>query len=438
MHRRDFLALALAGSALFPAAAAANTGRARLGRVVVVGAGYGGATAARYLRILSGGRVEVVLVDQDAHFISCPVSNRVLGGQRTLAHITFGYDRLRDEHGVKFMRGRVTAIDADKSRIVVDGAPLSYDRLVLAPGIDFIFDGFPQLAGAQERIPHAWKAGPQTRNLRRQLLAMPDGGVFTIVVPAQPYRCPPAPYERACLAAFYLKMHKPRSKVIVLDANPVITSKRVLFERAWRDLYPGMVEYLPGSELQGVDVAARTVRTAFDTVKSDVLNIIPPQRAGRIAQDSGLANVERRWCAVDFLSYESTALPRIHVIGDAIDSNLPKSAHMANAQAKVCARAVVDLMLGGTPDPAPAFANTCYSFIDDRQAMHVSTLYRHDAASKSMQADGAGFLSDRPSAQEGMDADAWARRIWADLALAPTKNARGAGVYQGGSQRIKP
>jgi sulfide dehydrogenase [flavocytochrome c] flavoprotein subunit len=419
MRRRDFLALALAGSA-WPsmAAAAANAGRARnagAGRVVVVGAGYGGATAAKYVRLLSGGRIDVILVDQNPDFISCPVSNRVLGGQKTLEQLTFGYDLLRQNHGVKFMQGSVTAIDADKSHIVVAGKRLSYDRLIVAPGIDFIFDGFPMLAGAQQQIPHAWKAGPQTRNLHRQLIAMPDGGVFTIVVPLQPYRCPPAPYERACQAAFYFKTHKPRAKIIVLDANPVITSKRALFERAWRDLYPGMIEYVPGSELQQVEVATKTVKTAFDTVKSDVLNIVPPQRAGRIAQDCGLANVDRRWCEVDFVSYASKVLPHVHVIGDAIDSGLPKSAHMSNAQAKTCARAVVALMGGQAPDPAPAFGNTCYSYIDDRQAMHVSTLYRYDAAKKSMQAEGGNVLSDHPSAQEGVDADAWAKQIWADV-----------------------
>jgi sulfide dehydrogenase [flavocytochrome c] flavoprotein subunit len=416
MRRRAFLelALALAGSA-WPAIAAAARKRPDLGRVVVVGAGYGGATAAKQVSLLSGGRIEVILVDQNAQFISCPVSNRVLGGQRTLAQLTFHYDALQRHHGVTFMQGSVTAIDADKSQVVVAGQKLAYDRLIVAPGIDFNYDAFPMLAGAQQQIPHAWKAGPQTLNLQRQLTAMRDGGVFTIVVPPQPYRCPPAPYERACQVAFYLKTHKPRSKVIVVDANPVITSKRALFERAWRELYPGMIEYLPGSELQQVEVATKTVRTAFDTVKSNVLNIIPPQRAGRIAQEAGLTNVERRWCEVDFLSYESRVLPRVHVIGDAIESGLPKSAHMANAQAKVCARAVVDLMLGQAPDPAPAFANTCYSFIDDRQAMHISTLYRYDAAKKSMQAEGPGVLSERASTDEGRDADAWARQIWDDV-----------------------
>lgn len=418
MRRRDFLGLALAGSAWGAlAAAAGNTDRARHARrrrVVVVGAGYGGATAAKYVRSLSGGRIEVILVDRGADFISCPVSNRVFGGQRTLEQLTFGYDALKRHHGVKFMRASVTAIDADESRIVMGKEKLSYDRLIVAPGIDFIYDAWPSLAGAQERIPHAWKAGPQTRILHRQLLAMRDGGVFTIAVPPQPYRCPPAPYERACQVAFYLKTHKPRSKVIVLDANPVITSKRPLFERAWRDLYPGMIEYIPGSELQQVEVATKTVRTAFDTVRSDVLNIVPPQRAGRIAQECGLSNVENRWCEVDFVTYASAVLPRIHVIGDAIESGLPKSAHMANAQAKICAAAVVALMLEQVPEAAPAFANTCYSFIDDRMAMHISTLYRYDPAKKSMLPEGSGILSDHASAQEGADADAWAQRIWAD------------------------
>ena len=422
MRRRDVLALALAGSA-WPAMAAAagqaghtrHARHGRLGRVVVVGAGYGGATAARHISMLSGGRIEVILVDQNARFVSCPVSNRVLAGQKTLADITFGYDLLQQRHGVRFMQGSVTAIDAGKSQVVVAGKKLAYDRLVVAPGIDFIYDDFPTLAGAQQQIPHAWKAGPQTRSLQRQLLAMMDGGVFTVTVPPQPYRCPPAPYERACQVAFYLKTHKPRSKVIVLDANPVITSKRALFERAWRELYPGMIEYVPGSELQQVDVARKTVRTAFDTVKSDVLNIIPPQRAGRIAQDCGLANVERRWCEVDFTSYASTVLPRVHVIGDAIESGLPKSAHMANAQAKICASAIVALMQGQAPDPLPAFANTCYSYVDDKQAMHISTLYRYDPVKKSMEASGNGFLSNHASAQEGRDAEAWARQIWADV-----------------------
>lgn len=417
MRRRDFLGLPL-GLAM-PAASATSAPSATRGRVVVVGAGFGGATAARYVRILGGGRIDVTLVDQHAALVSCPASNRVLAGEKTLEQLSFGYDALRQAHGVRFVQGRVTAIDADRRRIVVAGsglahARLPYDRLIVAPGIDFVYDAYPMLARTQRQIPHAWKAGPQTRILRRQLVAMPNGGVFTIVIPPQPYRCPPAPYERACQVAFWLKTHKPRSKVVVLDANPVIASKRILFERAWRDLYPGMIDYVPGSEVRQVDPATKTVRTVFDTVRSDVLNLVPPQRAGRIALDSGLADPEGRWCEVDFLSYASKRLPRVHVIGDAIESGLPKSAHMANAQAKVCARAVVALMRGEALDPAPAFDNTCYSFVDDRQAMRISTLYRYDPAKASMEVVAAGILSDHPSVQEGRDAEAWARRVWTD------------------------
>lgn len=419
MRRRDFLGLHL-GLAM-PAASAMAARPARRGRVVVVGAGFGGATAARYVRILSGGRIDVTLVDQHAALVSCPVSNRVLAGQARLEQLSFGYDALRQAHGIRFVQGSVTAIDAERRRIAVTDnggrdERLPYDRLIVAPGIDFIYDAYPMLARAQRQIPHAWKAGPQTRILHRQLLAMPNGGVFTIVIPPQPYRCPPAPYERACQVAFYLKNHKPRSKVVVLDANPVIASKRMLFERAWRDLYPGMIDYVPGSEVRQVEPATRTVRTVFDTVRSDVLNLVPPQRAGRIALDSGLADAdgEGRWCEVDFLSYASKRLPGVHVIGDAIESGLPKSAHMANAQAKVCARAVVALMRGEAPEAAPAFDNTCYSFVDDRQAMRISTLYRYDPATASMQAVAAGILSDHPSVQEGRDAEAWARRVWTD------------------------
>ena len=417
MRRRTFLASAFSGPA-WPALAAPGRDIARaasLGRVVVVGAGFGGATAAKYLRLLSGGRIDVILVDQRAAFISCPVSNRVLGGQRTLEQLTFGYSTLERHHGVKRMTGSVTAIDADKSRIIVAGKPVPYDRLIVAPGIDFMYDAWPALAGALETIPHAWKAGPQTRLLHQQLLNMPDGGVFAITVPLLPYRCPPAPYERVCQVASYFKTHKPRSKIIVLDANPVITSKRALFERAWRELYPGIIEYMPSSEVQHVDVATRLVTTAFETIASDVLNFIPPQRAGQLAQSAGLANVDGRWCAVDFLSYASSVLPHVHVIGDAIDAGLPKSAHMANAQARICASAVYALMQGQAPDPAPAFANTCYSFVDDRQAMHISTLYRYDAVKKSMQAQGESLLSAQPSVGEGVDADAWARQIWGDV-----------------------
>ena len=417
MHRREFLKRGLGGSLWLsiPSATYANT--RSLGRVVVVGGGYGGAAAAKYVRLWSGGRIEVIIIEPNANFVSCPVSNRVFGGEKTLDDITFSYDALRQNHGIHWVQDKAVAIDPEKAEIRLTKGRLSYDRLIVAPGIDFMYDDFPMLAhtAAQQKIPHAWKAGPQTQNLFNQLKAMPDGGVFTITIPLLPYRCPPGPYERACQVAFYLKSHKPKSKVLVLDANPVITSKRPLFERAWRELYPDMIEYVPDSALQEVDVASNTVKTAFDTVTSDVLNIIPPQRAGALALQSGLVNAGQRWCDVDFLTYASKALPHIHVIGDAVDSGLPKSAQIATSQAKVCAKAVVALMSGDVPDPGPVFANTCYSFIDDKKAMHVANAYRYDAADKSMQSVDGGEMSAHASIQEGVEAQSWARTIWADV-----------------------
>lgn len=420
MQRREFLKLGIGGSVLLsmPRAVYANSAKF-LGRVVVVGAGYGGAAAAKYLRMWSQGRIEVILVEPNPHFVSCPVSNLVLGGGRTLSDITFPYESLMHNHGIKWVQDKVTAIDPDKNEIRLKNRKLPYDRLIVSPGIDFNYHSLPMLANeeAQRQIPHAWKAGEQTQNLLNQLQSMRDGGIFAISIPPLPYRCPPGPYERACQVAFYLKNHKPKSKVLVMDANPAITSKRPLFERAWLDLYPDIVEYLPASELQEVDVKTKTVKTAFDKVKADVLNIIPPQRAGILALDSGLANESQRWCEVDFLSYESKVLPNVHVIGDSVDSGLPKSAHIATSQAKVCANAIISLLSGDTPDPGPVFANTCYSYVDDKTAIHVANVYRYDSAEKIMKSAESGGISAKASIQEGEEAKAWALNIWADVLI---------------------
>jgi NADH dehydrogenase FAD-containing subunit len=243
---------------------------------------------------------------------------------------------------------------------------------------------------------------------------MPDGGVGALSIPLAPYRCPPGPYERASQVAFYLKQHKPKSKVIVLDANPEIVSKKGLFTKAWAELYPGMVEYRPNSAVVEVDVAQRAARTEFETVKADVLNVIPPQSAGRLAAAAGLANVNQRWCEVDFLTYESRIAPNIHVLGDSVSAALPKSAHMATSQAKVCASAIVALLAGEAPDPQPVFANTCYSFVSDKLAMHVAHVYRYDVVKKAMLPAEGGGVSDKPSEQEGNYAQYWAKNIWSD------------------------
>jgi sulfide dehydrogenase [flavocytochrome c] flavoprotein subunit len=385
--------------------------------VVIVGGGYAGATAAKYLRMWGGDRLDIVLVEKSPAFISCPLSNLVLGGSKTIDELTFGFSGL-DRYGIRRVQQEVIAVDPELRTVALsNGETLAYDRLVVAPGIDFVWEKLPMLesAAAQQAVPHAWKAGEQTVNLRRQLEAMPDGGTFVMTVPKAPYRCPPGPYERASQVAFYFKQHKPRSKVIVLDENPEIVSKKGLFTKTWADMYPGIVDYRPNNAVIEVDVATRNVKTEFEAVKADVLNVIPPQRAGKLAQALGATNIDRRWCEVDFLTYESKVVPGVHIVGDAVAAALPKSAHMATSQAKVCASAIVSLMAGEAPDPQPVFANTCYSFVSDTMAMHVANVYRFDASKKSMVSAEGGGVSDRPSEQEGNYAQWWAKNIWSDV-----------------------
>jgi len=283
-----------------------------------------------------------------------------------------------------------------------------------------MYESLPGMASAaaKESILHAWKAGPQTVALRKQLEAMPDGGVFAMTIPKAPYRCPPGPYERACMVAHYLKQAKPKSKVLVLDANEDIVSKKGLFTKAWADSYKGMIEYRPQSELRDVDVGNRTAILEFDQVKASVLNVVPPQRAGDIAAKSGLKLINNRWVDINWLTMESTSTPNIHVLGDAIfpAPTMPKSGHMANQHAKVAAAAIINLMSGQPPSDAPLVMNTCYSFVDATNVVHVASVHPYDAATKQPQpVKGAGGLSAAPTEMEGKYALAWARNIWADM-----------------------
>ena len=436
LRRRDLLKVVGAASALTAASGAGLVGCAtgRVGapgvgvpataRVLVVGGGYGGATAAKYLRLLSGQRIDVVLVEPDAAFISCPMSNLVLAGQRALADITVPYDTLARRHGVTLVRDRVASIDPmQRVAVLASGARIRYDKMVLSPGVEMIWDSVEgaQQANADGRVLQAWKAGPETAALRRQLEAMPDGGVFAIAIPEAPYRCPPGPYERACLVAAYFKAAKPRSKVLVLDANPDVTSKPALFKRAWAEQYPGMVEYRPQHKASGVTVGpggSSTLRFEIqDDVRADVLNVLPPMRAGAIAVGTGLANANARWCQVDYLNFESTAARHIHVIGDAIQiaPAMPKSGHMANGHAKVVAAAIVAELNGWDIDPAPMLTNTCYSFIDAQRVVHVASVHAYVAAEKTFKTvAGSGGLSPAANEQEAAYAWNWARTIWAD------------------------
>jgi NADPH-dependent 2,4-dienoyl-CoA reductase/sulfur reductase-like enzyme len=417
LNRRGFIkAIGASGLLLASSAGLAMASKPPLGRVVIVGGGYAGATAAKYLRLWSLGAIEVVLVEANRQFVSCPMSNLVLGGSKSINDLTFGYDGLQANHGVIFRHDTVTAIDAAAKHITMLGGTLSYDRLIVAPGVDFNYQEWPMLASldAQKQVPHAWKAGWQTVNLRQQLEAMADGGVFVMNVPKAPYRCPPGPYERACQVASYFKQHKAKSKVIVLDANAEIISKKGLFAKVFNETYAGIIDYRPDNAISSINLATKTVSTEFDSIKADVLNFIPPQRAGKIAQVAGLTEKDYPWCDVNFLTYESKLVPDVHVLGDSVAAGLPKSAHMATSQAKVCASAIVQLMSGNLPDAAPVFANTCYSFINDHAAMHVANVYRYDAGKKMMVSAEGGGVSISPNEKEAGYAHAWANNIWAD------------------------
>lgn len=418
-HRRRFVKLAGLGLAttLLPNVPVFARGqKPPLGRVVVIGGGFAGATAAKYIRLWSQGNIEVVVVEANSQFVSCPMSNLVLGGNRNIDELTFGYGLLQKNHGITWVNDTVTVLDTNAKKVKLARGELQYDRLVIAPGVDFIYEHLPMLESldAQKEIPHAWKAGWQTVNLRQQLEAMPDGGVFVMHIPKAPYRCPPGPYERACQVAFYFKQHKPKSKVVILDANGEIISKKALFAKVFNEDYAGIVDYQPNQNLVSVDVETKTVKTEFDTFKADVLNIIPPQRAGKVAQMAKLNNIDGRWCEVDFLSYESKITPNVHVIGDATSAGVPKSAHIATSQAKVCASAIVELMSGRLPDPTPVFANTCYSFVNDVAAIHVANVYRYDETKKIMVSAEGGGVSKAPTVEEGEYAIRWGQNIWTD------------------------
>jgi sulfite dehydrogenase len=416
--RRRLLGTGAALGALSLAGCATTTGGPSIGRVVVVGGGFGGSTAARYLR-LWGGNVDVTLVERNASFVSCPMSNLVVGGYKQIGEITRGYEGLKAA-GVKVVQGEVVGIDAAAKTVrLADGSTLPYDRLVVSPGVDFMADAVGGLAAtaAQSKFLHAWKAGPQTVALRQQIESMRDGGVFAISIPKVPYRCPPGPYERACVVASYLKQAKPKSKVLVLDANPEVQSKKALFEKAFKERYDGILEYRPNAELKEVDAAGGVAKLEFEDVRADVLNVIPPQRAGDIARAAGLVNVNNRWVGVNWLTMESTAVPGVHVLGDATfpAPTMPKSGHMANQHAKVAAAAIIQLLRGEAVNATPVVMNTCYSFVTGRDVIHVASVHQYNAEQKTfLPVQGAGGVSAAANQVEGRYALSWADNIWAD------------------------
>ena len=426
MKRRNFVqaSLALGAVGSFTGCASTSGAMPSKAKVVVVGGGYGGATAAKYVRMLSDYAIDVVLIEPNAAFISCPLSNLVIGGTKSMNDITSPYDKLGARHGVKLVKDMVASIDPVKKTVTLAGGPsIGYDKLIVSPGIDMMWDTVEgsQAANASGQILQAWKAGPETLALRKQLEEMPNGGIYAISIPEAPYRCPPGPYERASQVANYFKQAKPKSKVLILDANQDVTSKGPLFKKYWAENYAGILEYRPQHKATGVDARTRTVK--FDVqsdVKADVLNVLPGMRAGAIAVKSGLANANARWCNVNYQTFESTAANDVHVIGDSIQVAplMPKSGHMANAHGKVVAAAVVAQLSGFAIDPLPVLTNTCYSFVSEKLVVHVASVHQYVAAEKTYKTvAGSGGVSAAPNELEGVYALSWAKNIWADTLM---------------------
>ena len=420
LSRRNFLALlggtTAAGLLGFPPVSRG----AYKARVVVVGGGYGGATAAKYLR-LADPRIEVILIEKDENFISCALSNEVLAGERTLASLSFGYDSLTALYGVRVIHDEVTQIDASRRvAFTRSGQEYGFDRLIVAPGVSFRWnqiEGYDEAAA--QVLPHAWYAGEQTLLLRRQLEAMPDGGKIYITAPPNPYKCPPGPYERAALIAHYLKQHgKERSKIIILDSKDRF-AKQPLFEQGWEKYYPDMISWVPASQdgkVLSVDAQTRTLYTEFEVHKGDVVNVIPPQKAGHIAEDAGLTDGQG-WCPVNQQTFESELRENVHVIGDAcVAGSMPKSGYSANSQAKVCAAAIAALIDGAEP-PLPSYVNTCYSIIAPDYGISVAAVYRLENG-KIVAVEGAGGTSP-------LDASAWERKMEATYARSWFDNITG-------------
>ena len=388
LDRRSFLKLVGAGAGAAGAAGLPMIGMAaelmpKSGRrVVVIGGGYGGTIAAKYVRMLDKS-IEVVMIERNKQFVSCPFSNFYIAGlTNDMNSLTIGYDKLTANHGVKMVYAEVTGIDPAAKKVVTDQGTLDYDRLIVSPGIDFRteeIEGYD--AKTAEIFPHAWKAGAQSTLLRNQLQSMKDGGTVIMSMPLTPYRCPPGPYERSCLIAHYLKTHKPKSKLILLDANPDVVSKKPLFTKAWSTYYKDNFQYIGGKKITKADTGAKLVSVeGIEDFKGDVINLIPPQRAGDIAVKAGLVGDDKKWCPVDAVSFESTKHKGIHIIGDAtaLPSDgppMPKSGYSANSQAKVCAMNVVNL-LNGKETIEFSGINVCYSAISDHESVSIAQVFK--------------------------------------------------------------
>ena len=409
ISRRGFLKASGASAALLSLGGLPSFAAQAKLRVIVIGGGWGGATAAKYVR-LNDPSIEVTLLEPSKEFISCPFSNLVLADVEQLKTLTLNYNGLR-KHGVRIRHEAAAAIEPDKRRVRVGKDSLEYDRLIVSPGIDFQWEQIEGLAEAKDTVLHAWKAGPQTVQLAKQLQSMSDGGVVVMTVPPVAYRCPPGPYERASMIAWFLQTKKPQSKLIVLDANKDIVSKPGLFKAVFKD-YPNL-DYRPAQKIEKIDVGAKEVTTDIgDKVKYDVVNVIPPQRAGSIAVEADLVGADKRWCEVDHVTYESAKHKNIHVVGDAtIGLPVPKSGNIANAMGKICATAVASLLKGKEP-PVLAPGNTCYSWVNDKEAIAVVNSYKIDKG-KVVQIEQK--LTPGKSVSVAQNSLAWRASIWNDV-----------------------
>lgn len=427
IDRREFLkvsATAVGAASLAPLTGCATsaTVAGAKPKIVIVGAGFGGSTFARYIRMWSP-NVEITMIEPNTHFTSCPFSNTVLAGINKMEDIELPYTNLKQVVDT-WVADTVTAVDNAKRTVTTAGGKvIAYDRLVLAAGIELLFDkvqGYD--AEAQKTIKHAWKAGrDQTGVLRQQLEAMPDGGTFVMSVPMSPYRCPPGPYERACMVGSYLKAAKPKSKIIILDGNPDVASKKGLFVAAWKKHFGygtdnSMIDYRPNNMPRMVDPKKMMVGTEFDDVKGDVINVVPPMRAAAVCGMAGVRNGNNgSWCTIDYLTFESKDVPNIHILGDSALTNFPKSGSVANNTGKMCAYGISELLAGRQPDPSPVVTNTCYSGTGMGTAFHVATVFRWDESKKALvPPKGANGVSKEESELEAAYMESWAKNVWAD------------------------
>ena len=391
----------------------------KMGSVLIVGGGFAGSSLANFITFLSRGRILVTLIDKNNTYYSCPMSNLVLGGTKPLSYLSQSYDGLVRK-GVNCVYDEVVSIDPSKRKVrTLTGRSFTADKLVICPGIDLKFSAIDGLDDeARRTILHGWHAGNQTLGLNRQITQMKDGGVVIISIPNAPYRCPPGPYERACQIAMYLKKYKPRSKVIVLDANAEIQSKKKLFLNAWNDHYKSYIEYIPNFEVVEVDKKKQALYSQFgDEIVGQVLNVIPPNTAGEIAHKAGLVTDNNRWCGVNWQSMESILFKNVYVLGDATlsASKMPKSAHMANQHSKVAAIDIVSSLSEGDSLNNYKIVNACYSFITRREAVYVTRVYSFNSSDGTIKPiKSAGGLSNKPSLVGGARAYSWAKNIWAD------------------------